>query len=203
MILASHIIVSCYGFWLPNEERGSWSDFVRNWELLYHFGKATKVDTHRSVADQPYDKQRRWDARNSLTYPPVEFTGVQAREVALAFGEKAGTSGYSIYACAILRNHAHLVVRRHSYDFLQIANLLKGAATARLNRLGMNPLGAYITKRGSPPTPWGRRCWTVYLDSNADVGRAIKYVDDNPEKEGKKRQRWSFVVPYGSREGPR
>jgi hypothetical protein len=35
-----------------------------------------------------------------------------------------------------------------------------------------------------------------------DVYRAIKYVEDNPGKEGKKRQHWSFVVPYVPR-GPR
>jgi hypothetical protein len=50
VILASHVIVSAYGFWLPNEERGSWSDFVRKYELWRDFGPATKVDTTRSVA---------------------------------------------------------------------------------------------------------------------------------------------------------
>jgi hypothetical protein len=28
------------------------------------------------------------------------------------------------------------------------------------------------------------------------VARAVRYVEDNPLKEGKRRQRWSFVVPY-------
>ena len=49
MILASHVIFSTYGFWLPNDPRGSWSDFVGNWELT-RFGKATTVTTHRSLA---------------------------------------------------------------------------------------------------------------------------------------------------------
>jgi REP element-mobilizing transposase RayT len=196
MILASHLIVSCYGFWLPNEERGSWSDFVRSWDIFYNYGKATKVDTHRSVANRPYDKQRRWEARHSLTYPPVDFSGIQAREVGKAFGEKAARSGYIIYACAILRNHAHLVVGRHRYDFLQIANLLKGAATTRLNRTGLNPMKDFRTKGGSIPSPWAHCCWKVYLDSHEDVRRAIKYVQDNPEKEGKRKQVWSFCAPY-------
>jgi hypothetical protein len=28
MILAFHAIFGAYGFWLPNDPRGSWSDFV-------------------------------------------------------------------------------------------------------------------------------------------------------------------------------
>jgi hypothetical protein len=28
MILGYHVIFGAYGFWLPNDPRGSWSDFV-------------------------------------------------------------------------------------------------------------------------------------------------------------------------------
>ncbi len=46
MALAYHVIFGTYGFWLPNDPRGSWSTFVGSWEL-YRFGKATKVtDRH-------------------------------------------------------------------------------------------------------------------------------------------------------------
>ena len=51
MILAFHFILSAYGFWLPNDPRGSWSEIVRNFELL-RFGPATKVSTTRSLAAQ-------------------------------------------------------------------------------------------------------------------------------------------------------
>ena len=42
MVLAYHLIFTAYGFWLPNDPRGSWSDFVRAWELFIT-GKATKT----------------------------------------------------------------------------------------------------------------------------------------------------------------
>ena len=54
MILGLHFIFSAYGFWLPNDPRGSWSDTVRDLELL-RFGPATKADTTRSVAARPHD----------------------------------------------------------------------------------------------------------------------------------------------------
>jgi hypothetical protein len=42
------------------------------------------------------------------------------------------------------------------------------------------------------------RRWTVYLDTEDDMQRAINYVEQNPQKEGKPLQRWSFVLPYES-----
>ena len=50
---------------------------------------------------------------------------------------------------------------------------------------------------------WGEHGWNVYLESVAAVERAIRYVNDNPLKEGKKRQTWSFVVPFVAAEAIR
>ena len=44
MVLGYHLIMGTYGIWLPNDPRGSWSDFVGSRELFY-FGPATKTDT--------------------------------------------------------------------------------------------------------------------------------------------------------------
>lgn len=118
IVLASHVITSCYGFWLLNEKRGSWSEFVRSWERFKKFGPATTVDTHRSVARRPYDKGRRRAARASLMYPAVRLTGVQARAIARGFAAQCCRSRYFVFACAILRNHAHLVVGRHHYTMM-------------------------------------------------------------------------------------
>jgi hypothetical protein len=62
-VLAAHIILTVYGFWLPNDPRGSWSDFVAAWELL-RFGKATKVDTRQSVAHVQHDQNLRRGGRS-------------------------------------------------------------------------------------------------------------------------------------------
>src|SRR3982751_1653136 len=77
-VLAYHLIITAYGFWLPNEPRGSWSDVVRSWELL-KLGPATKVDTTRSVAHKPYDRNLKRRMINALVRDPVEFSGLQAR----------------------------------------------------------------------------------------------------------------------------
>ena len=84
MILGFHSIISNYGFWLPNEPRGSWSDFVASWEL-FRFGPATKVDTHRSVAHRPYDRHLKREMQRALKHDPILFTGEQARIVGMSF----------------------------------------------------------------------------------------------------------------------
>src|SRR5438270_9322580 len=86
MIHGYHVIFGAYGFWLPNDPRGSWSEFVGSWEL-FRFGPATKTDTRRSVAARPHDRAQRLAAKQALKYPPVQFTGLQARAIGRGFAE--------------------------------------------------------------------------------------------------------------------
>ncbi len=74
---------------------------------------------------------------------------------------------------------------------------LKGAATRELEREAIHPLAQYQVQ-GKLPKCWVRGQWKVYLDAE-DVPRAIRYVENNPLKEGKKFQHWSFVVPWSGR----
>ena len=75
-IIADHIVFSTYGFWLPNEERGSWSKRV--WApRLVRFGPPRPANTSRSLARRSYDHVRRCAAQSELNFPPVRFTIAQ------------------------------------------------------------------------------------------------------------------------------
>jgi hypothetical protein len=108
-VLAHHLIFSAYGFWLPNDPRGSWSEIVRN-SHLREFGEATKVETHRSVAGKPHDRARRLEAKQTLEYEPVIFDGLQARAIGQGFANYVEKSKVTIWECAVMPDHAHLVV---------------------------------------------------------------------------------------------
>ena len=43
---------------------------------------------------------------------------------------------------------------------------------------------------------WAAKLWKLYLDSEADIARAVAHVENNPVKEGKPRQEWSFVTRF-------
>src|SRR5438552_9404237 len=99
MVLGYHIIFSAYGFWLPNDPRGSWSEFVGAWELFLAAGKATKTDERRSVAHQPHDRELRRAGKEALSRPPVKFNGIQARAIGRGFAEYVAKSGVPVWAC--------------------------------------------------------------------------------------------------------
>jgi hypothetical protein len=40
-----------------------------------------------------------------------------------------------------------------------------------------------------------RHGWKVFLDTNEDIDRAIRYVQQNPIKQGMPPQTWNFVAP--------
>src|SRR5437870_11319972 len=97
-VRAYHVIFSAYGFWLPNDPRGSWSDYVRSWELFLAAGPATKVDTRRSVAGAAHDYESRKRGKAALVRPPVVFTGRQAQAVGDGFRKFVERASVSILA---------------------------------------------------------------------------------------------------------
>ena len=198
MVVAYHVIFTAYGFWLPNDPRGSWSDFVAAWDLVLAAGKATKTDDRHSVAHTPHDRNKRLAAKNALKYPPVQFTGQQALAIAHGFIQAVCEAEYVIYACSILPRHLHLVVARETgRDVEKIVGHLKAKASSRLRVEGVHPFAEYATENGAVPTVWAQGCWKVFLNTPEDVARAVRYVEENAEKEGKPMQRWSFVRPFG------
>jgi len=186
MILAYHVTISCYGFWLPNDPRGSGSDYVRSTKLLAH-GHGTKTISRRSVAYAEHDRTKRLEAKRSLAFPVVKLTCRQALAVGRGFDHARRESAYVIHACSILPSHAHLVIGRHERDIGRIIGHLKTRARQRLT----------VEKLWSDERPlWAHRAWKVFLDSEKAVLRAIRYVEQNPLKEGKPVQRWSLVTPW-------
>jgi REP element-mobilizing transposase RayT len=93
-----------------------------------------------------------------------------------------------VHACTILPEHVHLVIGQSTRSVGRIVGHLKGRATQRLAAEGLWP----DTER----PVWGKKGWKVFIEAPNDVRRAIAYVEANPEKESKPRQKWSFVRPF-------
>ena len=142
MIVGYHVIFSTYGFWLPNDPRGSWSEFVGSWDL-FRYGRATKTSERRSLAYEQHDRATRLEAKRALKYPPVNFTGVQARAVARGFAGYVARTGLAVWACAILPDHVHLVTGKPGMKVEQLVIQLKGDATQEMEQEGIHPLSAY------------------------------------------------------------
>jgi REP element-mobilizing transposase RayT len=194
MVHGYHVIMGTYGFWLPNDPRGSWSAFVGAWELL-RFGTTTRSIDRAELLTPDAERQRQ-EAKKHLKYPPVELNGRQALAVGKGFASGKKKCSLTIWACSILPEHVHLVIGRHKYEVEKIANLLKGEATKQLRSVNLDPLSAYDRPSRRPKSPWARNEWKVFLDTEEAIENAIRYVEENPLKEGKPRQTWSFVEPF-------
>jgi len=182
MPIAIHAIWGCYGFWLPNDPRGSgssrvWSDAIRA------FGQATRVHTRRSVASRGHDTARRAAAKAALKQPAFQLSGAMARQVGLALHHIE----LRVFALAVMPDHVHVVFDKDHRRAEQIIRQIKQAATTRLRREQLI---------GKDRKVWQRSGWKVFINDKHDPRRAIRYVRANPVKAGFKPQRWSCVVPY-------
>ena len=135
---------------------------------------------------------------------PVTFTGVQARAIGRGFANYVEKSGVTVWACAIMPDHAHLVIARHRYDVEVIGNLMKGEATKQLTGEKIHPFQGIKGPKNRVPPCFARKWWAVFLSTEEDIVRTIKYVEDNPVKAGLRpqTQTWPFVVNYPDRYQP-
>jgi hypothetical protein len=194
MVRWYHLIMTAYGFWLPNDPRGSWSDFVGSWEI-YKFGAATKTDEKHSLAHEPHDATLRAAAKRALKFPPVRFDQRQREAIVEGFAQAIREGAYPVHALCIGHDHSHAVLGRHERSIERIARHLKSKATMSLTRAGIHPLEKH-RKGAAVPSPWSEGIWSVFINDEKQLKNAIEYVERHPEKEGLAAQRWTFVTPF-------
>jgi REP element-mobilizing transposase RayT len=184
-VIAYHLIWSNYGTWLPNDLRGSGSRNVYTSLLAAlgdaHFGRK-KIQPARCKVRAFYDQ-----AQPLLQYPVIRFDDGQRNEITKCFSETIRIHQYTCYACAILPDHVHLVIRKHKHDAETMIENFQDESRLRIIECR--------TVSNQHPV-WTNGGWKVFFDAPEEVRQRIGYVENNPLKEGLPRQRWSFVVPY-------
>ena len=199
MIIAHHIIFGTNSHWLPNDERGSGSECVRS-EALQEFGPATRTNSRVSVANVPYNRERRQAMESVLKYPPVHLSDEQIQLVGNGFSQAIQDSGYIVYACAVMSTHVHIVVARHEYEAVKIMKHFKTRATQHLKWVSAQTFsGTFSERTCSPPprspSPWQHRGWVVFINTESHLWATINYV----ERHYAPPQAWEFVRPIGGR----
>src|SRR4051812_47485823 len=111
LVIAYHIMWTAYGTWLPNDPRGSTSQTLHTDALAelgeVHFGRK-KVQPPRRELREFYER-----AAELLKHQPLKLDEQERAIVAEAFGEVIGTERYTCYACAVMPDHVHLLIRKH------------------------------------------------------------------------------------------
>ncbi|MBV8780878.1 MAG: transposase [Phycisphaerae bacterium] len=184
LVIAYHLIWTGYGWWLPNDPRGSYSQTIRNDVLKelgdLHLGRK-KVQPHSFVIREFYD-----DARSLLKHSILSFTSTHRSIIANAFARVIAADKYTCYACALMPDHVHILIRKHKQSIEEISQRLHDRSrTAMQSVFANHPI-------------WSGGCgWKVFLEHPDEIRRTIRYIEQNPIKIGLPAQNWDFVTrPY-------
>ena len=187
MIIGHHLIWTGYGQWLPNDPRGSTSQEIRNPILeslgALHFGRKRIQPCHREI-NEFYR-----DAEGKLQHPLPSFTTDQIEAIGVAFAQVANANAYTVWACAIMPDHVHVLVRKHLHHAEEMITEFQRDSRLALIRRPDVP--------GDHPV-WGGHGWKVYQDCPEDVNRTVNYINRNPKSYRLASQSWAFVTPYNN-----
>ncbi len=186
IVIAHHLIWSVYGSWLPNDPRGSGSDTVHNTVLaeLGELHKGRKPIQPSGKAIREFYKQ----AAPLLQHPLLALDGEARRDVALAFEREIENQKYTCWACAVMPDHVHILIRKHRHEAEAMAENLMRASRDRLIEREL--------RDRTHPTWIAGFGWKVFLDHPDEVRRTIRYLEENPRKGRLPDQKWPFVKYY-------
>jgi REP element-mobilizing transposase RayT len=185
MVLGYHLVATAYGWWLPNDLRGSTSRTIRN-DILrelgeLHYGRKRVQPASRDIRAF-YER-----AREVLKHELLEFSEADRLVVAEAFGDAINRNRYTCYACALMRDHVHLCIRKHKHQAEEMIANLHEASRLLLIARGLRPADHPV---------WGGPGWKVFLDSTDDLWRTVGYIEQNPSKSHQAPQHHPFVTTY-------
>jgi len=185
MVIAHHLILTGYGHWLSNDPRGSMSmrtycpelaEFAKN-----HFGRR-KVRPSRQELRAFYR-----EAQKRLSYPVLWWDGTERRALVEALGNAVRKENLTCYACAVLRNHAHLLIRKHRLKGEQMLGPLKEAGREALCARSMAP--------ADHPVFSADRC-CIFKSTPEAVRACVEYIERNCVKHNLTPASCDFVTEY-------
>jgi REP element-mobilizing transposase RayT len=182
MIIAYHTIFATYGTWLPNDPRGSYSKVVYS-DAIRTLG-SVRYGQQDTQSDPDFKNTLRqfWTASRGVTNRRQFFIDDSMRQtIAAGFARATEQLDLTVYACAIMNDHVHLLSARNRLRIEYISGKFKSEASRELG----------LTK-----TPWAKNAWKVFLHDPETIISAAHYINMNPIKAGWEPQHWDFVTPF-------
>jgi hypothetical protein len=185
IVIGYHLIWTIYGYWLPNDPRGSTSKVIRR-DILkdlgaLHYGRKRVQPASRDIRAF-YER-----ASPKLVFPIIDFTPTEVACVADAFARVIATCKYTCYACAIMSDHVPVVIRRHKHLAEEMIGNFQRESHVLLRERDLRDLNH---------PDWGGPGWKVFLDHPDEIGRTIDYVEENPLVIGQSALHHEFVKDY-------
>lgn len=185
MVAGYHLLWTAYGWWLPNDPRGSTSTTVTSPAIrelgALHYGRKRMQPTRKVL------REFQRAAALVLREPPLLFGDQEVAAIGNAFAQVIRSRNYTCYACAVMPDHVHLLIRKHRDSAEMMIEALQDASRDAVRECGQRyPLHPVWTDGG----------WKGFLETRADFQRIIRYIRENPLKISLPLQHWDFVQPY-------
>ena len=185
LVIAHHLVWTAYGHWLPNDPRGSGSHGVHVAALAslgdVHHGRRLQQPP-RKVVDEFYEH-----ADELLKHPRMRFQINEFELIADAFRKVVINENYTCWACAIMPDHVHLLIRKHKHTSEQMVEILQAESRKRILEFDRFDTNHPVWTNGS---------WRDFVDHPNRVRGLIRYIEQNPIKENLPVQKWAFVKEY-------
>ena len=183
--MATHIVLLGYGHWLPNDLRGSHSETVH----IPQVAELGPLHKGRKIVQPPASELREFhrQAEEALRHTVHWFSLEDRDAIRDAFARIHKEHRLTSYACAILPNHVHILVRRHALQGHRIHDLLKqhAAEAVRHNANLSAEHPVFSAGRG-----------TQYKFTPAEVYSCARYIANNFAKHKLPYERYEFVKEY-------
>ncbi len=158
IVIAHHIMWTLYGWWLPNDPRGSTSRVIRN-DLLAELGELAS-GTQEDSASRTRDPRVSPAGCGGAAVSAAVICASEFPTVAEAIGSAIEDCNYTCYACAIMPDHVHLLIRKHRDKAEEMIERLQSLSRKRLIDAGM--------REANHPV-WTHGGWKVFLDHPEEV----------------------------------
>ena len=166
-----HWVKTCYGLWLPGDERGHWSEA---WDEQIGY-----MEPHML---HPGDPVRLRMARERMKHPEFKLSPHMLKIVERVIGECVDQSPWTIEAASIERTHTHLLIPYSGADIHGTAKWICQQTTKAIHR---------ETDYEGPV--WGKGDWCVYV-FELDYYRNIKrYIERHNERRGQGPRPYAFL----------
>jgi REP element-mobilizing transposase RayT len=185
VVVGHHLVWTAYGWWLPNDPRGSSSHEIRVPQVA-ELGELH----HGRKPEQPSREELREFSQRAgpvLAHPVLAFAEEEIAVLAESFRQTIGQRRYTCYACALMPEHVHLLIRCHRDKAEQMLAQFQDSSRDALIAAGRG--------RGNHPV-WGGRGWKAFQFTRNDMERTVRYIENNPAERRLPPQYWDFVTPY-------
>ncbi len=185
MVIGYHIILTGYGHWFPNDPRGSMSHEVYSPELQplaeHHYG--------RRKIQPPIEELRAFfrEAQTKLKHPILWFNRAERQVIADVIGTAVRAENLTCYACAVMSNHVHVLIRKHRIKAEKMSEFIIESGREALLEMGF--------AHEDHPIFSARSCH-VFKSSAAAMRTCVTYIENNYRNSNYDPPSQDFVVEY-------